>query len=718
MLALVVAHGALAATPQTTTVEFFNTGLQHYFVTADAVEALAVDSGAAGPGWVRTGRAFGVWTDAGAAPAGAVPVCRFYSAGSNSHFYTASAAECTQLRALQGSQSPAAAVARKAFTGWAYEGNAFLALVPAAGQCGAGTEPVNRFYNAGIDTGTGSSHRFVSDSDMAAMMQSRGWIAEGVAFCSPVTASGTSAPAVATTGSFPELAATWTGNAHWDFEARPSGPEGESAAPVSLTIATDGTLTGSGAGCAITGSIATGDGFHSLYTGTVTTAGCTDAHFIGTFPLRLERLGAAMLGMQFGSSTASLKVEVESLLSSATPPPPPPTPTTTSGPTTYVGNVAWIVSQRTGTADGATVKAANLPLTLTLDGTTLTGSGNGCAFTGTLQSAGGEDMTASVTATGCADAAFDGTYDHVELNREDGAALEVEFDKQSQSGQTTTHALIRGGLVVQGASGGTPPPTPPAQTPIVGDWSGDAHWRAVQQQGDSQTTLAMETKPLSLTIASGGALTGSGFGCSFTGTLAQAEHALTGAVTATGCTNTAFNGTYASVELEVEDGGALAVAMKFDAAGGVRVSIVGVLDAGSGGTTPPPPPPPPSAFVLAGTWSATNAEWQDSHRENGATTETESSHALTLVIAADGSLTGSGFGCAFTGSLQPVMGSTTAFTGSLSASGCTNADFNGAYDLFGAHRSDEGRLEVGMGRASVSTTLTVRVSIEAEMTKQ
>jgi len=55
-------------------VEFYNGNLDNYFITADAIEAAAVDSGGAGPRWERTGDTF--------AEGGIDPVCRFYgSAG-------------------------------------------------------------------------------------------------------------------------------------------------------------------------------------------------------------------------------------------------------------------------------------------------------------------------------------------------------------------------------------------------------------------------------------------------------------------------------------------------------------------------------------------------------------------------------------------------------------------------------------------------------------
>ena len=60
LLALAAASQiATAAPPDTQAVEFFNLNLGHYFITADASEAVGIDGGSAGPGWTRTGRGFG-----------------------------------------------------------------------------------------------------------------------------------------------------------------------------------------------------------------------------------------------------------------------------------------------------------------------------------------------------------------------------------------------------------------------------------------------------------------------------------------------------------------------------------------------------------------------------------------------------------------------------------------------------------------------------------
>ena len=84
------------ALPNIPVVEFYNTNLGNYFITADAGEAAAIDGGSAGPGWIRTGNSF--------KSGGSAPVCRFYGSqvpGPNSHFYTLAGTECDGLKQLQ-----------------------------------------------------------------------------------------------------------------------------------------------------------------------------------------------------------------------------------------------------------------------------------------------------------------------------------------------------------------------------------------------------------------------------------------------------------------------------------------------------------------------------------------------------------------------------------------------------------------------------------------
>ncbi|CAG1012277.1 hypothetical protein BURK2_04479 [Burkholderiales bacterium] len=149
--------------------EFYNSSLNHYFITASEVEAAGIDQGAAGPGWSRTGQSFAVYPLASTL-AVASPVCRFYGTpgiGPNSHFYTANAAECEWV---------------KTDPGWFYEGLVFRVAPPSAGSCANGGAPVYRLYN-GRWRENDSNHRYTTDSGIYQQMQSQGWAPEGVVFC-------------------------------------------------------------------------------------------------------------------------------------------------------------------------------------------------------------------------------------------------------------------------------------------------------------------------------------------------------------------------------------------------------------------------------------------------------------------------------------------------------------------------------------------------------
>jgi len=162
------ASAFLIGGPQYTNIaEYTNDITGHYVLLNNGAEIQAVEAGLAGPGWRFTGYMFAERADD---TTGEVDVCRFYTPSSNSHFFTANAAECDLLR--------------KPGSGWIFEGIAFKALVPVDGQCAAGTVPIYRQYNnraAFLD----SNHRFNSDARVRARMLSAGWADEGVAFCAP-----------------------------------------------------------------------------------------------------------------------------------------------------------------------------------------------------------------------------------------------------------------------------------------------------------------------------------------------------------------------------------------------------------------------------------------------------------------------------------------------------------------------------------------------------
>ena len=172
---------ASAIEPTAQAIEYYNASLDHYFVTAFPEEAAMLDAGTVVKGWARTGVTFNVWRDAADDPA-AVPVCRFFgtpNVGPNSHFYTASAAECALV---------------KTNPDWTYEAIAFHVAVPQGGACQAGTEAVYRSFHPGASVSQ-SNHRFLPDLTMHQKMASSSML-EGVVMCAPLSTAQRQADAV------------------------------------------------------------------------------------------------------------------------------------------------------------------------------------------------------------------------------------------------------------------------------------------------------------------------------------------------------------------------------------------------------------------------------------------------------------------------------------------------------------------------------------------
>jgi hypothetical protein len=197
--AMTVALVPCASAETVRAVEYYHVEFEQYFVTAKAAEIAALDSGAI-KGWWRTGQRYRV--DDAAAP-GLSPVCRFYSpafAERASHFYTVSAAECGQLKA-----NPA----------WTYEGIAFFVEEPnALGACGTGFAPVHRLYNNG--RGGAPNHAYTAFAPKRDVLVAAGWIAEGVAYCVPTSASESQSRTRQLTGG------AWSVPIAWDFPVEPN----------------------------------------------------------------------------------------------------------------------------------------------------------------------------------------------------------------------------------------------------------------------------------------------------------------------------------------------------------------------------------------------------------------------------------------------------------------------------------------------------------------
>jgi len=168
-----IAPPASPAPPSADAIEYHHAVFDHYFITSIADEIAKLDDGTFG-GWARTGRQFKVYSAPGP---GLAAVCRFFSTSftpKSSHFYTASASECTAV---------------KANPDWQFEAQVFFVATPAAdGSCPPGTGPVYWLYNNG--QGAAPNHRFTTDLAVRSDMLAIGWIAEGsgigVTMCSPL----------------------------------------------------------------------------------------------------------------------------------------------------------------------------------------------------------------------------------------------------------------------------------------------------------------------------------------------------------------------------------------------------------------------------------------------------------------------------------------------------------------------------------------------------
>lgn len=198
-------------------VEYYHAGLDHYFVTSDANEKRALDSGIQ-TGWVRTGQTFQVFNPGDARLANSVPVCRFYGnplRGLDSHFYSASPQECLEVQARFPEE-------------WLLESDSVFrvhAVEATTLRCPANTTAIYRLYNGRSDV----NHRYTKDPDIVAKMLAKGYTLEGVGsplpivFCaasiaSPAAPSGAPVCTLAVSTEFPilgvpvEMTATCTGS--------------------------------------------------------------------------------------------------------------------------------------------------------------------------------------------------------------------------------------------------------------------------------------------------------------------------------------------------------------------------------------------------------------------------------------------------------------------------------------------------------------------------
>jgi hypothetical protein len=164
--------GTTAGAATIDAVEYYNPGLDHYFVSWMGNEMAILDAGLKSHGWTRTGRQIRTWPTA---QPGASPLCRYYIPPDkgNSHFYGRGSDECART----GAANPS----------FVLEDPAFMYMVlPVAGTCPASTTPVYRVFSNRSD----ANHRYTTDPAVRDAMVAQGWLAEGdgpdrVVMCAP-----------------------------------------------------------------------------------------------------------------------------------------------------------------------------------------------------------------------------------------------------------------------------------------------------------------------------------------------------------------------------------------------------------------------------------------------------------------------------------------------------------------------------------------------------
>ena len=148
-------------------VEFYNQGLDHYFISSLAPDIDALDTGRI-TGWTRTGQSFAVFPANVGAGASASPVCRILiPPPANSHFFSGSPQECADTLTKFPFMTKE--------TDAAFFVNLPVTSGPNAGACPAGTVPVYRVFNNRAD----GNHRYTTDRSIRDLMVSKGGTAEG-----------------------------------------------------------------------------------------------------------------------------------------------------------------------------------------------------------------------------------------------------------------------------------------------------------------------------------------------------------------------------------------------------------------------------------------------------------------------------------------------------------------------------------------------------------
>lgn len=161
------------------------------------------------------------------------------------------------------------------------------------------------------------------------------------------------------------------------------------------------------------------------------------------------------------------------------------------------------------------------------------GSGFGCSFAGSLSPTTVAGIFGgTITASGCTESAFNGSYAEAKAKRDDGSRSSPE--REAQSAGVTTKARIAGKWRAgrddadhaHDADHAVHAGHAPGITgSFTGAFSASIETRTRTNGNETRATTSVSGN-VSLAVASGGTLTGTrGFGCSFAGTLTLADAA-------------------------------------------------------------------------------------------------------------------------------------------------------------------------------------------------
>jgi heat shock protein HslJ len=225
--------------------------------------------------------------------------------------------------------------------------------------------------------------------------------------------------------------------------------------PLSLSISSTGNLSGSGMGCAWTGTLQVSDAATARFGGSAQAVNCTEPRFNGTYAtVSVHREDGGHLDAEFEKESEAggvrTKARVAGVLdASGSVTPVNPVPGTPAAGVTgsFQGVATFLVTQRPRSGGGNEVTLLTSPQTLAItiaSNGNLGGNGFGCSFSGNVQltDAANQRFTGTLTASGCTDARFTGAYAGASVHPEDGNTVSVEMEREVEDATTRTKMRI------------------------------------------------------------------------------------------------------------------------------------------------------------------------------------------------------------------------------------------------------------------------------------